>query len=117
MTCTNMGDCPLRLTVWQDRRSIFGHLTRPSVKDLNDATGNWLTMQPKIRPNHLSWFTYDSTDKLQAPGIVVMCFLTDPISPSAMTRYVIREYRQEQILKQTPALGEALHLARSSQAP
>ena len=34
-----------------------------------------------------------------------------------MTRYVIREYGQEEILKRKPAVGKALYLARSPTAP
>ena len=38
-SCTNMGDRPLRLTVWQDRRAIFEHLKPQPMNDHNDATG------------------------------------------------------------------------------
>ena len=66
---TNRGIRLLRRTVWQDRRAIFEHMTPPKVPD--ERPGKWLTTQPKIRLNYPQWISYDNTDKLQAPGIVV----------------------------------------------
>ena len=43
-------------------------------------------------------------------GTVVLCCPVDLVYYSAMTRYVIREYGQDQISKQRPALGKAIHL-------
>ena len=91
-SCANKGDRPLRRTIWQDRRAIWGHLTRPPDENTNDMTGKWLVTQPKVRPNHLLWISYANTDILQANGTVVLCCPPDLVSYSAMTRYVIREY-------------------------
>ena len=101
-SCTNMGgDRPQRRTVWKYRRAIFGLLTRPPDKDLKEATGKRLITQPKIKPNHLSWITYDSTDILQTPCTVVLCCPADSVSNSTMTRYVVREFGHEQLFKQS----------------
>ena len=54
---TNMGDRPLRRTVWQDHRMIFEHLAPQPIDDQSSATGKWLITQPKTRPNYLSWIT------------------------------------------------------------
>ena len=96
-TSTNMGDRPLRRTVWQDRRAIFEHLAPQPKDNQSSATGKWLRTQPKTRPNYLPWITFDNTDILQAPGAVVLCCSADLVSYSATTRYVIREYGQENI--------------------
>ena len=50
-SCTNMGDRPMRRTVWQDRRAIFEHLTPLPIDDDSNATDKWLITQPKTRPN------------------------------------------------------------------
>ena len=75
-SCTNIGDRPLRRTAWQDRRAIFAHLIRQRSDWHYEK---WLITQPTIRPNHLSWITYDSTGILQAPGTVVLCCPADLI--------------------------------------
>ena len=71
---TNMGNRPLRRTVWQDCRAIFEHLVPQPTDDQNSATGIWLITQPKTRPNYLSWITYANTDILQAPVTVVLWY-------------------------------------------
>ena len=112
---TNMGNHPLRRTVWQDRRAIFKHRTPPNVPD--ERQGKWLITQLKVQPNHLQWISYDNTDLLQARGIVVLCCPADLDSHTAMTRFVIREYGQEAIFRPRPAEGKTLHLHRSLNAP
>ena len=107
-----MGDRPLRRTVWQDRRAIFGQLTLPCDKDLKEPTRKWLITQPKIRPNHLLLITYDNTDILQAPGTVGLCCPVDLVYNSAMTLYVVRDHGQEQIFKQRQVLSKVMHLVR-----
>ena len=113
---TNLGDRPLRRTVWQDRKAILDHL-KPSQDNQSTVTGKLLTTHPKVKPNYLPWISYDETDILQARGTVVICCPADLLSYSAMARYVIREYGQEEIFKLRPAVGKAIHLAKSPDAP
>ena len=115
-SCTNLGDRPLRRTVWQDRKAILDHL-KPSQDNQSTVTGKLLTTHPKVKPNYLPWISYDETDILQARGTVVICCPADLLSYSAMARYVIREYGQEEIFKLRPAVGKAIHLAKSPDAP
>ena len=115
-SCTNLGDRPLRRTVWQDRKAILDHL-KPSQDNQSTVTGKLLTTHPKVKPNYLPWISYDETDILQARGTVVICCPADLLSHSAMARYVIREYGQEEIFKLRPAVGKAIHLAKSPDAP
>ena len=115
-SCTNLGDRPLRRTVWQDRKAILDHL-KPSQDNQSTVTGKLLTTHPKVKPNYLPWISYDETDILQARGTVVICCPADILSYSAMARYVIREYGQEEIFKLRPAVGKAIHLAESPDAP
>ena len=116
-SCTNVGDRPLRRTVWQDRKTILNHLT-PSQDNQSTVTGKLLTTHPKlVKPNYLPWITYDETDILQARGTVVICCPADLLSYSAMARYVIREYGQEEIFRLRPAVGKAIHLVKSPSAP
>ena len=115
-SCTNLGDRPLRRTVWQDRKAILDHL-KPSQDNQSTVTGKLLTTHPKVKPNYLPWISYDDTDILQARGTVVICCPADLLSYSAMARYVIREYGQEEIFKLRPAVGKAIHLAKSPDAP
>ena len=115
-SCTNLGDRPLRRTVWQDRKAILDHLT-PSQDNQSTVTRKLLTTQPKVKPNYLPWITYAETDILQARGTVVICCLADLLSYSAMARYVVREFGQEEIFKQRPVVGKAMHLAMSPDAP
>ena len=112
-SCINMGDRPLRRTVWEERRAIFEHLT-PQTVDTNDhPVGKWLITQPKTRPNYIPWITYSNTDILQAPGTNVLCSPADLLSYSATTRCFIREYGQENIFRLKPSVGTALRLAHS----
>ena len=83
-SCTNLGDRPLRITVWQDRKAILDHLTQSQSKH--------------------------SHGKIVANA-------ADLLSYSAMARYLVREYGQEEIFKQRPAVGKAMHLAKSPDAP
>ena len=115
-SCTNLGDRPLRRTVWQDRKAILDHL-KLSQDNQSTVTGKLLTTHPKVKPNYLPWISYDETDILQARGTVVICCPADLLSYSAMARYVIREYGQEEIFKLRPAVGKAIHLAKSPDAP
>ena len=115
-SCTNLGDRPLRRTVWQDRKAILDHL-KPSQDNQSTVTGKLLTTHPKVKPNYLPWISYDETDILQARGTVVICCPADLLSYSAMARYVIREYGQEEIFKLRPVVGKAIHLAKSPDAP
>ena len=115
-SCTNLGDRPLRRTVWQDRKAILDHL-KPSQDNQSTVTGKLLTTHPKVKPNYLPWISYDETDILQARGTVVICCPADLLSYSAMARYVVREYGQEEIFKLRPAVGKAIHLAKSPDAP
>ena len=115
-SCTNLGDRPLRRTVWQDRKAILDHLT-PSQGNQSTVTGKLLITHPKIKPNYLSWIHYEETDILQARGTVVICCPADLLSYSAMSRYVIREYGQEEIFRLRPAVGKAIHLTRSPATP
>ena len=115
-SCTNLGDRPLRRTVWQDRKAILDHL-KPSQDNQSTVTGKLLTTHRKVKPNYLPWISYDETDILQARGTVVICCPADLLSYSAMARYVIREYGQEEIFKLRPAVGKAIHLAKSPDAP
>ena len=114
---TNMGGRPLRRTVWEDRKAILQHLAPQPDDDQSNTTGKWLITQPKTRPNYLPWITYANTDILQAPGTVILCCPADLLSYSATTRYVIREYGQENILRLRPAVGTAIRLVRSPTAP
>ena len=114
---TNMGGRPLRHTVWEDRKAILQHLAPQPDGDQSNTTGKWLITQPKTRPNYLPWITYANTDILQAPGTVILCCPADLLSYSATTRYVIREYDQENILRLRPAVGTAIRLVRSPTAP
>ena len=87
------------------------------VDDHSKTTGKWLITHPKTRPNYLPWITYTNTVVLQAPGTVVLCCPADLVSYSATTRYVIREYGQEDIFRLRPAVGTATRLVRSPTAP
>ena len=112
-SCINMGDRPLRRTVWEERRAIFEHLT-PLTIDTNDHPGGkWLITQPKTRPNYVPWITYSNTDILRATGTIVLCCPADLLSYSATTRFIIREYGQEHIFRLKPSVGTALRLAHS----
>ena len=115
-SCTNLGDRPLRRTVWQDHKAILDHLT-PNQDNQSTVTGKLLTTHPKVKPNYLSWISYEETDILQARDTVAICCPADLLSYSAMARYVIREYGQEEIFKLRPAVGKAIHLAKSPDAP
>ena len=114
-SCTNVGDRPLRRTVWQDREAILDHLT-PSPNNQSTVTGKLLTTRPRVKLNYLSWITYDETDILQARGTVVICCPADLLSYSAVARFVNREYGQEEILRLRPAVGKAIHIAKSPNA-
>ena len=92
-SCTNLGDRPLRRTVWQDRKAILDHLA-PSQDNQSALTGKLLTTHPKVKPKYLPWITYAESDILQARGTVVICCPADLLSYSAMARYVIKEYGQ-----------------------
>ena len=115
-SCTNVGDRPLRRTVWQDRKTILDHLT-PRQDNQSTVTGKLLTTHPKVKPNYLPWKTCDETDILQTRGTVVICCPADLLSYSAMARYVIREYGQEEIFLLRPAVGKAIHPVKSHKAP
>ena len=54
--------------------------------------------------------------QLQALGAVVICCPADLPSHSAMERYVIRDYGQEEIFRKGPAVGNAIHLVKSPSA-
>ena len=88
-SCTNMGDRPLRRTVWQDRRAIFDHSASQPIDYHSNATGKWLITQLKTVPNNLPWITYAATDLLQAPRTVVLCCPADLMSYAATARCVI----------------------------
>ena len=94
-SCIQMGDRPLRRTVWEDRRAVFEHLTPQPIDDNDNAAGKWQTTQPKINPSYVPWITYSNTDILQAPGTIVLCCPVDILSFSATACYVIREYDQK----------------------
>ena len=115
-SCTNLGDRPLRRTVWQDHKAILDHLT-PNQDNQSTVTGKLLTTHPKVKPNYLSWISYEETDILQARDTVAICCPADLLSYSAMARYVIREYGQEEIFRLRPAVGKPVHLTRSPSAP
>ena len=115
-SCTNLGDRPLRRTVWQDHKAILDHLT-PNQDNQSTVTGKLLTTHPKVKPNYLSWISYEETDILQARDTVAICCPADLLSYSAMARYVIRENGQEEIFRLRPAVGKAVHLTRSPSAP
>ena len=55
-SCTNLGNRPLRRTVWQDRKAILDHLTL-SQDNQNTVTGKLLTTHPKVKQNYLPWIT------------------------------------------------------------
>ena len=76
-SCNNMGDRPLRRTVWQDRRAIFEHLAPQPTEPRSNSTGKWLITQPGTRANYRPWITYANTDILQASGAVVFCCPAD----------------------------------------
>ena len=114
---STMGGRPLRRTVWEDRKAILQHLAPQPDGDQSNTTGKWLITQPKTRPNYLPWITYANTDILQAPGTVILCCPADLLSYSATTRYLIREYGQENIFRLRPAVGTAIRLVRSPTAP
>ena len=116
-SCINMGDRPLRRTVWEERRAIFEHLTPQTIDTNYHPVGKWLISQPKTRPSYVPWITYSNTDILQAPGTIMLCCPADLISYSATTRYIIREYGQEHIFRLKPLVGTALRLAHSPTTP
>ena len=74
--CTNMGDRPLRRTVWQDHKSILAHLA-PAQDNQGIATGKLLPKRLKAKPNYLLWIIYDETDIWQTRGTVVICCPAD----------------------------------------
>ena len=111
-SCTNLGDRPLHRTVWQDRKAILNHLA-PNQDNQSTVTGKLLTTHPKIKPYYLSWISYEETDILQARGAVAICCPADLLSYSAMARYVIQEYGQEEIFRLRPAVGKAVRLRKS----
>ena len=116
---TNMGNRPLRRTVWQDRKAILDHRTSVQVSPHTTAR-KLLRSQPKTRPKYLTWITYNDTDivgTIQARGTVVICCPADLTSFSALARYVIREYGQEDIFRLRPTVGKAIYIARSPNAP
>ena len=115
-SCTNMGDMPLRRTVWQDRKAILDHLS-PGQDDQSTVTGRLLTTHPKFKPSYLSWISYEETDILQFRGTVAICCPADLLGQSAMARYVVREYGQEEIFRLRPAVGKAVRLPKSTTAP
>ena len=115
-SCRNMGNRSSCRTVWQDRKAILDHPT-PAQDNQSTAKGKLLTTHPKVKPSYLPWITYEETDILQALGTVVICCPVDLLSHSAMARYVIREYGQEEILRLRPALGKAIHLIKSPSTP
>ena len=115
-SCTNLEDRPLHRTVWQDHKAILDHLTS-NQDNWSTVTGKLLTSPPKVKPNYLPWITYDETDILQARGTVVMCCPVDLLSYSAMARYVIREYGQEENFRLRPVVGKTIHLVKSPNAP
>ena len=112
-----MGDCPLRRTIWEDRRAIFEHLTPQSIDEHDNVAEKWLIAQPKIKPNYIPWIPYSNTDTLQAPGTIVLCCPADLLSVSATPRYVIHEYGHENVFRLRPSVGTAIRLIRSSIAP
>ena len=116
-SCTNMGDRPLRRTIWQDRRAVLGNLAPHCFDDHNNATGKWLITQPKPRPNYLPWISYANTDILQAPGTVVLSVRENLVPYSATARYVIREYEQEHLFRLQSTVGIALRLINWPTAP
>ena len=116
-SCTNMGDRPLRSTVWQECKAILDHLAPRPIDNRSDITCKWLITQPKSRPNYLPWIIYATTDILQAPGTVILCCPVDQVSYSATARYVIREYGQENIFRLRPAVGTVMRQANSPTAP
>ena len=115
-SCTNLGDRPLRRTVWQDRKAILDHVT-PIQDNQSTVTGKLLMTHPKIKPNYLSWIYYVESDILQTRGTVVICCPADLLSHSAVARYVIRKYGQEEIFRLRPAVGKAIYLTRSPATP
>ena len=74
-----MEDRPLRRMLWQDRKAILEHLS-PPCNDQRVMTGKCLAVQPKSRPNYVSWVKYDNTDILQARGTVTICCPADLMS-------------------------------------
>ena len=112
-----MGNRPLHRTIWEDRRAVFEHLTPQLMDEQDNAAGKWLITQPRIKPNYVPWITYSNTDILQASGTIVLCCPADLLSFSATTRYVIREYGQENIFRLKPSVGTAIRLIRSPTAP
>ena len=80
-------------------------LPASNQENQSTSTGKLLTTQPNVKPNCLSWITYDETDILQARGTVVICCPVDLLSYSAMTRYVIREDGPEEVFRQRLVLS------------
>ena len=112
-----MDNRPLRRTVWEDRRAIFEHVTLQTINTNDHPAGKWLITRPRTRPNYVLWITYSDTDILRAQGTIVLCCPADLLSYSATTRYVIREYGQENIFRLRPSVGTALRLAHSPTDP
>ena len=79
-SCIHMGDRPLRRTIWEDRRALFGHLTPNPIDEHDNSAGKWLITQPKIKPNYVPWISYSNTDILQTPGTIVLCCPADLLS-------------------------------------
>ena len=106
-SCIHMGNRPLRRTIWEDRRAVFEHLTPQPIDEQENAAGKWLITQPRTKPNYVPWITYSNADILQASGTIVLCCAADILSFSATTRYVIREYGQENIFRLKTSVGTA----------
>ena len=96
---------------------MFEHLAPPSADNSSYTTGKCLITQPKTRPNYLPWISYADTDIIQALATLVMCCPAVLVCYSAITRYVFREFEQEEICQLCPFIGKAVQLSKSSSAP
>ena len=117
---TNMGDRVLRRTVCQDRKAIFEHLaSHPTTSATLQVKGLSRIRnidQTTCLAKQLTTKSYTDTDILQALGTLVLCCPADLVPYSAMARYVIRVFGQEEIFRLRPIIGKAVHLARSPTA-
>ena len=63
-----------------------------------------------LRPKVVQYTSYDTTDKLQAEGEIVLACPADLVTNSAALHYVLREWGKEQVFSLRRREGEALML-------
>ena len=96
---TSPSDCPnYRFMEWTQLDQIGLEITLPAAVP---------PLPPSLVSEKWIWGWKDRTDSLHHSVSVLSC------TYSAMTRYVIQKYGQEEIFQQQPAIGKPIHLAKS----